>query len=123
MHNIAVFEDEPFLQYMWEVIAEEYGCKVVSVSSTIEDGVIQARQTNYEVAILDVDLYGTSSDDILNILEARGIPVLVCSGLSRDDLPLQFMKHDVISKPFQIQDAGRRLRKLCGMAEVDSVIG
>lgn len=116
MCTVGIFEDEPVLQLMWEDIAETLGFKITGALDNSQSTDL-ATDGQMDVAILDVNLNGEVSDDILQVLESRGIPVLVCTGMQPEDLPEMFRKHDILTKPFGIYEASRRLRQACGGQE------
>lgn len=117
MQTVGIFEDEPVLQMMWEDISETLGFKIAGARDNTESTDL-ATDGQMDVAVLDVNLSGEVSDDILQVLESRGIPVLVCTGMHLDDLPTMFKKHEILIKPFSINEAGRKLRHVCGLEEL-----
>jgi DNA-binding response OmpR family regulator len=112
MCNVAIFEDEPVLQMMWEDIAEAAGFEVSGVCSSIEECLEFAKHGRMDIAIVDVNLGGQRSDEIIEQLEARGISVLVCTGMDAEDLPAMFHRHDILKKPFTLGSAVGKLSEL-----------
>lgn len=117
MCTVGIFEDEPVLQMMWEDISTEIGVKIAGICNGYNSTDF-AVDGQMDAAVLDVNLDGEISDDILQVLESRGIPVLVCTGLHLDDLPSMFRKHEILTKPFSIGEACRKLQQVCGVEEL-----
>lgn len=113
MIQVGVFEDEPILQLMWEGIAEEAGFEIAGVCGTAGECCGLADDGQMDVAILDVQLAGEYCLDILDKLEQRGIPILVCTGLDPVDLPEPFKRHELLTKPFNAGRAIRLISELC----------
>lgn len=112
MYSVAIFEDEPVLQMMWEDIADAAGFEVSGVCASIEDCQDLAAGGVMDIAIVDVNLGGVRSDKIIAMLEKRGIPVLVCTGMDSEDLPALFHRHNMLKKPFQVNAAVQMLNQL-----------
>ncbi len=115
MCKVAIFEDEPMIQMMWEDVIDILGYEVSGSMQSEEEGVEFALAGELDVGILDVNLAGTRSDRILEALVARNIPVVVCSGLTDHDLPDHFSSQFVLKKPFSIEKAMRILKDTCSI--------
>jgi hypothetical protein len=75
------------------------------------------KTTEFDAAILDVNLQGRRIDDLALELTRRNIPFAFLSGYGRDGLPPGFGQALLISKPFnsaQILDVVARLTEPSG---------
>ena len=67
-----------------------------------------------DLAILDVNLGGTKSFPIANVLAARGVSVIFATGYGQNGLDDQFPDVPVIAKPFDVDKLQRVICKLKG---------
>jgi DNA-binding NtrC family response regulator len=114
MTQIAIFEDEPVIQFLWEDLSVELGFEIAGVCQSIAECEMFAREGMMDMAVLDVNLGGTTSEGILKILEERRIPVLVCSGHGSEDLPPVFRDYVILQKPFTATMARHKLDEVAG---------
>ena len=112
MASIAIFEDEPIIQYLWEDLTRGLGFEIAGVAQTVRDGETLAKHGNMDLAILDIAFGDDETGSVLDILEQRRIPVLVCSGLTGDEVPEVFQRHERLEKPFSALTAGRVIRDM-----------
>ncbi len=58
-----------------EDLLQEFGCQVVEIASRVETALKSITKGIFEVAILDANLKGETSDPIADVLELGTIPV------------------------------------------------
>jgi CheY-like chemotaxis protein len=109
--RIFIVEDEWFLATMLEDMLAELGHKVVAVASKLKDGLVVARQAEFDFAILDVSLDGEMSHPIADILDGRGLPYVFATGYSARAAQGKGVqsKTPMLSKPFGIEELRRVL--------------
>lgn len=110
-NRIFIAEDEPMVRMLLEDMLASLGHDVCVSATRLDEAVAVAGQSDFEVAILDIDLNGTEVYPAADILKQRGIPFLFATGL-KTDMPDRFKNWPRVQKPFfefELQDAIDRL--------------
>lgn len=98
--SVLVVEDESLVAMMTEEILSDFGCDV-TVAMRCREGVSLARQGDFDVAVLDVNLGGgDTSHPIAQELAARGKPFLFATGYGKAGIQPEFADRCVIQKPY-----------------------
>lgn len=88
-----------------ENMVEDLRCEIVGSASTLDDALRLARQTDADLAILDVRLKGAErSDTVAETLRQRGIPFIFVTGYGAGGIPEQYESVPTLPKPFQARD-------------------
>ncbi len=100
--KILVVEDNYLLA---EVIADfvtECGMEVIGPASGLETGLVYARETPIDGALLDIDLGGRLCFPICDVLRERRIPFAFLTGCTNLALVPQQHRHvPLVTKPFE----------------------
>jgi CheY-like chemotaxis protein len=88
---------------------------VSEILANLEDAMQAAEKGDFDVAILDVNLNGTMSNPIAEILRRRNIPFIFATGYGKAGPHESFTGAPSLQKPFEEADLGRLLREV--MAE------
>jgi len=103
--RILVVEDNYLLA---EVICDfviECGMQPVGPAAGLETGLVYARETSLDGAILDINLDGRLCFPICSVLAQRGIPFCFLTGYSHLAMvPQQFRGAPLVSKPFEPEE-------------------
>lgn len=102
--RVLVVEDEPLVAMFVEDILTDIGHEVGAVLSRLEEALDAARTGTFDFAIIDVNLDGTPSYPIAEVLKERGIPFVFATGYGANGLDPKFAGAPVLSKPFAIAD-------------------
>jgi CheY-like chemotaxis protein len=107
--RILVVEDEALVAMLIEDMLIELGCAVVGPAMRLQHALQLAETGAIDAAVLDINLGGTRSDPVAEILERRLVPTLFVTGYgqagrSRNDRVLQ--------KPYRKCELGDALRAL-----------
>lgn len=99
--RLLVVEDELLVALALEDMLVGFGCELVGPVSRIEEAEVLARTEALDGAILDVNVQGRMISPVAELLLARNVPVVICSGYS--DMvglppPLRGFPH--LSKPY-----------------------
>ena len=86
---------------------KDLGYHVVAETSSIDDALRLAETAKFDLALLDVNVAGSSIFPVADIVERRGLPLLFVSGYATTGLPEPFGSRGVLHKPFEIH----RLKK------------
>ena len=110
--QILLVEDEMMVLIAIENMLAQLGYSSISVAATVEAGLMLVAANDFDVALLDVNLGGSSSYPIADALAARAVPFLFSTGYTdkraRDDYP----DRPVLNKPFPTRKLGDMLTTL-----------
>ena len=102
--RVLVVEDEVIVGMLLEDMLGELGCEVAAISTHLEDALQLARTLDIDLAILDVNLRGTQSFPVAEVLANRGVPFLFATGYGATILKPPYSGTPTLQKPFQLDD-------------------
>ncbi|MDW5318503.1 response regulator [Rhizobium sp. PL01] len=112
---ILMVEDEPFIAIDMEETLLKAGYTVEARSSRT-DALKWLSHNTPTVAILDIHLKDGDGTEIALILQARGVPIIFCSGGSPNDLPEDFRAASWVHKPYMDGELLRAVSNATGTA-------
>ncbi len=112
--RIFVVEDEFLIRMLLEDMLDELGYGVAATAGRVEEAAEIAREGDYDLAILDVNLDGEDVYPVAEILAGRGVPFLFVTGYGGRGLPEPYRNRPTLQKPFQIEDLSRTLGSFFG---------
>ena len=98
--RILLVEDDILIAMDMEDLLIDLGCEVIGPFARLEPALQAAADTQLDGALLDLNLQGELSFPVINTLNDRDIPLIVCSGYV--ELPqLRERLHDIptLGKP------------------------
>jgi CheY-like chemotaxis protein len=101
--SIFVLEDEVLIRMMIVQMLEELGHRVVAEAGSLTEGLSLAETAEFDLALLDINVGGYTSEGIAQIVERRGLPILFVTGYISTGLPPPFSDRRVLQKPFPIE--------------------
>ncbi|AHG41500.1 chemotaxis protein CheY [Pseudomonas syringae CC1557] len=110
--RVLLVEDETMLAMLMEMMLEDLGFATAYHASTLNDGVKFARNGEYDLAILDINIIGGTSFPIAAAIADRGIPFMFCSGYGRLGIPDTWADRQCVAKPFSADQLSRALNDL-----------
>jgi DNA-binding response OmpR family regulator len=112
-HRILVVEDEAMISMLLEDMVLDCGGEIVGPVARFDDALELARQAEFGVAVLDLNLNGTLSYPIAEVIRERGIPVIFATGYGADGLLDRFSDCPTLQKPFSQQDFAEVVAAAC----------
>lgn len=106
--RILIVEDEVIIGMMATDMLEDMGATVLGPALNVAQGVSMAETAEADAALVDINLDGTRSDAVVDVLTRRGIPVIFTTGYGRDGEADERM---VLEKPYTAQSLSRALAK------------
>ena len=100
--SILVVEDEPLIAMMLEDFLETLGHTVHASCDTVEDALREAEKGGFDVAILDVNLNGSTAWPVARKLSEKQIPFVLATGGHVEPPPPEFRDVPVIEKPYTV---------------------
>ena len=111
--RVFLVEDETLVLFGLEDVLVDLGCEVVAQAMRLDQALAMAQTLGpIDVAILDVNLGGTTVFPVARILAERGVSLVFATGYGRDGLPPEWQGYAVIVKPYSPQDIERALSPL-----------
>jgi DNA-binding NtrC family response regulator len=107
--RILVIEDDSMISMLLEDMLETLGYIVAGQAARVEEALEAARNTAFDLAILDVDIAGKSCEPIAQALDARKIPFVFATGYGTHGLPDAFRDRPTLKKPFQLDGLSQTL--------------
>ena len=112
--RILIVEDETLVAMLLEDMLADEGHEVVFTASGIEPALkyIAAHLSEFDFAIMDVNLGGQPSFPVAEALSAAGKAFAFSTGYGPGGLPAEWRSFPVLSKPFSGADVIRLLQTL-----------
>jgi DNA-binding response OmpR family regulator len=101
----AVFlvEDEAMIRMMVADMLEDLGYTIAAEAGEIDQAIKLARATNFDIAILDVNVNGKLISPVAGVIAARNRPFIFATGYGTQGLPPEFRDRPALQKPFQME--------------------
>jgi DNA-binding response OmpR family regulator len=112
-HRVLVVEDEAMISMLLEDMVLDSGGEIIGPIAKFDDALAIAREAEFSVAVLDLNLNGTLSYPIVEAIRERGIPVIFATGYGADDLLDRFRDYPTLQKPFSQNDFAQVIASLC----------
>ncbi|MGM4955303.1 response regulator [Bradyrhizobium barranii] len=97
--SILLVEDEALIRMMLGEMVEELGHRVIAEAGNVDDGRSIAEIEGYDLAILDINLHGSSVARVAEAVRSRGLPFFFLSGYGSSGVPNGFEGTPVLVKP------------------------
>jgi len=108
--RILVVEDELMIRMLLEDMLGELGYTVAAEAARIEEALEAAKNADFDIAILDVNLNGQPISPVADALVARGMPVVFATGYGERGLPEPYRDRPTLKKPFQMEGLKQMLQ-------------
>jgi CheY-like chemotaxis protein len=99
--RVLVVEDELMIRMLLQDMLADLGHTLAGEAGRIEDAVALARQGEYDIAILDVNLNGQPISPVVEVLLERGVPFVFATGYGQRGVPEPYRGSPTLQKPFQ----------------------
>ena len=113
-NRIVVIEDEPLIALDIEAAVTDAGCEVAGTARTILEALSLLDDVECDGAVLDANLSGESARSIVERLALKGLPYIVVSGYSRNQLDFLDESTILIGKPFDFHELIHSVRDVLG---------
>jgi len=97
---VLVVEDEALIRMMFEDVLLELGHSIAAQAGDLATGLTFAKERDYRLAILDVNLNGRPAFPIADVVRARGKALLFVTGYGSAGLAADYKGAAVLQKPF-----------------------
>lgn len=100
--TVMIVEDEPLLAMLVEDMLGELGL-IPSTPVSLQDASERLKTMPPDFALVDLNVWGARSDDLIADLQNRGIPFAIMSGSDSSEIREQFGDVVALNKPFQME--------------------
>jgi CheY-like chemotaxis protein len=99
--RVLIVEDELMIRMLLEGMLTDLGHSVAAEAGGLDEAISLAKQAEFDLAVLDVNLNGTPVTPVVEILIQRGVPFIFASGYGQRGLPEAYRTAPILQKPFQ----------------------
>ena len=103
-------EDEVMIRMMVADMLEELGYKIAAEAGDITEAMRLAQATEFDIAILDVNVNGKVISPVADVIKAKGCPFIFATGYGTTGLTEPFQQYLTLQKPFEIHELERAIR-------------
>ena len=101
--SVFLVEDEVMIRMMVADMLEELGYKVAAEAGDINEVMRLAQSTEFDLAILDVNVNGKVISPVADVIMAKGCPFIFATGYGSSGLPEEYRDRPSLQKPFQLE--------------------
>ena len=101
--RIFLVEDQFIIAMEMERALKQAGCVVIGPVGRLKAAMEVARTEAFDFAVLDVNLFGEWVFPVADILESRGIPLLLATGYGLSAVPKGGRAWPVVAKPYDAE--------------------
>jgi CheY-like chemotaxis protein len=102
--RVFIVEDEPILAMNAEDMLNELGHKVTAIATRLDTALALAENSEFNLAILDINLAGSTSFEVADILRKKGIPFIFTTGYGVNGLDDSYRGQHLLTKPFGVPE-------------------
>ncbi len=108
--RVLVVEDELMIRMLLQDMLADLGCKLAGEAGRIDEALTLAKQTEFDVAILDVNLNGQPISPVVDVLIERGLPFVFATGYGQRGVPEAYRRTPTLQKPFQAEALAQAIK-------------
>lgn len=97
--RVLIVEDEPMIALSLEDVLIEAGFQIAGVAGKLEKALALIKEGGFDAAIVNSNLAGVSASPVANALATCGLPFIVTSGYSQEQMQSQFAGAPFLQKP------------------------
>lgn len=108
--RVLIVEDEAMLSLNLVAMLRDLGCVVAGTADKLDNALQIARTSDFDVALLDVNIGGKRVDPVTEVIRARGTPIIFVTGYGKTAA-----SGLVLEKPYDAAALERMLSEALGM--------
>src|ERR1700754_1878066 len=109
--SVFLVEDEVMIRMMVADMLDELGYSVAAEAGEINEAIRLAQSTEFDIAILDVNVNGKMISPVAELIKARNRPFIFATGYGSSGLPAEYRDRPALQKPFQIETLARTIKQ------------
>jgi DNA-binding NtrC family response regulator len=99
--RVLVVEDELMIRMLLQDMLADLGHTLAGEAGRIDDALALAKECEFDVAILDVNLNGQPISPVVEVLIERRLPFVFATGYGQRGVPEPYRNTTTLQKPFQ----------------------
>src|ERR1043166_9462327 len=107
--SVFLVEDEVMIRMMVADMLDELGYSVAAEAGEINEAIKLAQSTDFDIAILDVNVNGKVISPVAELIKARNRPFIFATGYGSQGLPEEYRDRPALQKPFQLESLGKMI--------------
>ncbi|MDR3421400.1 MAG: response regulator [Xanthobacteraceae bacterium] len=107
--RVLVVEDELMIRMLLQDMLADLGHTLAGEAGRIDEAIALAKDGEFDLAILDVNLNGQPISPVVEILVARGLPFVFATGYGQRGVPEPYRQTPTLQKPFQVDALARAI--------------
>ena len=107
--RVLIVEDDVLIALHLEDLLTALGHEVVGQATRIDTAMELARESDIDFAVLDINVAGTKSFPVADILRQRGIPFAFATGYGAEGLMDGYRDFPMLGKPYAQEDLERTI--------------
>src|SRR5712671_2713219 len=116
--SVFLVEDEVMIRMMVADMLEELGYSVAAEAGEISEAIRLVQSTEFDFAILDVNVNGKVISPVADLIKARNRPFIFATGYGSSGLPEEYRDRPALQKPFQLETLARMIESALKSATV-----
>lgn len=101
--SVFLVEDEVMIRMMVADMLEELGYRIAAEAGEVSEALKLVQVTDFDVAILDVNVNGKVITPVAELIKAKGRPFIFATGYGSSGLPEEYRDRPALQKPFQLE--------------------
>jgi DNA-binding response OmpR family regulator len=118
LKSALVVEDELLIAMLLQDMLEDLGYEDVIIASDIAGACEALGKTKPDIALLDLNLAGTSSAPFARKLQAANVPIILSSGYDTDSLDEDLRRYPLLTKPYGAEELRSRIEQALAMEKL-----
>jgi CheY-like chemotaxis protein len=111
--HVLIVEDEFMIAMQLAEWVAARGWKVEAIAVNVAQALKVLQSTErIETALIDMNLNGVMADEVIDALERRGVPFVIVTGNTVDDLGPRFAQYELVSKPVHFDELAQKLQNV-----------
>jgi CheY-like chemotaxis protein len=110
--RIFVVEDEAMIRILVADLLGELGHTLAAETGHIDEALRLAQLTEFDLAILDVNLRGKIITPVAELIRARRRPIIFATGYGSEGLPEEFRVFPALPKPYRLETLAAMIDKV-----------
>jgi len=107
--SVFLVEDEVMIRMMVADMLEELGYHVAAEAGEIGEAIRLVQCTDFDLAILDVNVNGKVISPVADLIKARNRPFIFATGYGSSGLPEEYRDRPALQKPFQLETLSKMI--------------